>query len=162
MKIVATTLPKGGLHALEKACSLLGVPVEIQHTDYARREIRQTLYIYREPRNMVVSHIFWEGKEPTPENLIACINDYHGFGHIKKALEEYAGWMTDKHTFVISYEELIGSPAGIARLSEHLGVTPTGEEFGQLPGGTDTWHHPHSNWQDHWTDEVEAAYQAYP
>lgn len=152
-----TGIPKAGLHALQKACGLLGVHTSIQHAEYAVKEPGLWIYITREPRNMVVSHVIWEGLDPTPKNLIACINDYHGFGHISKVFKEYEGWLTDQDTLVISYEELTESPAGIEKIAGFMDVPVSGPEFDQLPGGTETWQ-AKENWRDHWTPKVESEF----
>jgi hypothetical protein len=75
---------------------------------------------------------------------------------------EYAGylpWRDDPSTLSITYEALVESPAELGRIAAYLGVPCPEETFEAIPGLTRTWTGAPSNWREHWSAGLQAAWK---
>lgn len=157
--------PKSGNHALAKAVQLLGLPTEaIGHQPYVPRSgawagVRRepSVFIKRDPRNVLISWIRHLGKPVTRGMAMAHMrrwSDAEPYSLVQ-ALGAYEGWLIERDTFVVSYEDLVRDDAALRRLAAHLGVPYLEEAWMFLPGMTRTWNAQHSDYRAVWTPQVE-------
>ncbi len=150
-------LPKCGNHALQKACSLLGVDLPINHLPYQAGQ--RCLFITRHPRNMAISMIQETRRCPvTPVGLLYGLDLCYPGDSLQRLSDDFAGWMTD--ATIIQYEELTASDAGMRKVAGWLGVPYIEGAFEQLPGGTFTWSGNPSDWRKIWTDRAQTKWEA--
>ena len=158
MSLLINACPKHGTHALQKAVELLGQPAgEVHHIPFGESlpvGTTKHLYIYRDPRNAILSWMRWDGKEITDGMLMAAIR---GPKYLP-ATRQYAGWLSDRDTYKVRYESLVADDAIMRDLAEFLGVPYLDSAHPNLPGLTRTWRSDHSDFTKIWTPAVAACW----
>lgn len=163
MKLTINGFPKSGNHALMKACELLGHPAQVEHIPFAQGLPEGTthhIFIKRDPRNVVISALRHIGNHVTPGTILSSFKKFefqrgilHGEGSLVKLMGDYEGWLDDKKTLVVSYEELTNDATGMKMMAEYLG-TPYMGGFENLEGLTMTWNKVHSDFRIVFTSEL--------
>lgn len=149
--ICANGCPKSGTHALLKACELLGKGGRVDHIEYGRLIpdwVTKHVFIYRDPRNVLLSRLRKENVEITTGTIMA---------HAPRLIGEaanYIGWLNEPGLFTCRYEDLISNPETIKKLADYLEVPYREEAFAKLPGRTITWMPEHVDFTKVWNDEL--------
>lgn len=157
--VTVNGFPKAGNHALAKAVQLLGVPCDVCHLPFGEKVETKHIFIKRDPRNVVCSWLRFNGQPVTPGTFLAAFRRFQERSLVEE-MAEYEGWLTDEKTLVVSYEALIDNEAEMRRIAEYLATPYFAGAFETLPGMTKTWFPQHSNYEDIWTVDVEAAWVA--
>jgi hypothetical protein len=148
--------PKMGNHALWKACELLGIATDgVNHiaADEPRGDER-FIFIKRDPRNALVSWVRFNGMPVTQGTLIAAMADY------LPQLPQYEGWLTAPGVLVVSFERLVADDQQMREIASFAGVPYLDDAWPNLPDHTKTWTGRLSDWREHWTPAVDAAWVA--
>jgi len=167
--------PKSGIHALQKACVLLGVAGNLGHDSYASGlpdGYTRSIFLKRDPRNILISWLRFNHIPVTTENLVSAMESLHSELHpdqegksLAVAMAEFEGWRTDPNTLVVSYEELAESPLGMDKVAAFLGVRYPDGAFGKLEGLDEEnkkfYNESHSDYQDVWDAEVQAFWDVH-
>lgn len=159
MGLITNGFPKAGNHALVKACQLLGQPCAVEHIVYADKPEGAFVFIRRDPRNIVLSWLRFQGKPVEPGLFITHFRAFQNASLVEE-MAAYEGWLTDPDTLVVRYEDLIASDAEMRRIAAALGVPYLEGAFEALPGLTRTWNAQHANYATFWTPDVEAVWAA--
>lgn len=157
-RVFANGFPKAGNHALVKACHLLALDCAVEHLPYVGLAPGPTVFIKRDPRNIIMSWLRHSGQAVARGPFMVQIHNFMGKGPIVDQLAAYEGWLNDRDTLVVSYEALTASPVEMQRIAEFAGVEFDPDVFDLLPGLTRTWFPDHSDWQTIWTPQVEKAW----
>lgn len=155
--VTTSGFPKSGNHALVKAVQLLGVDCQIDHLPFGSPVAEKHIFIKRDPRNVVCSWLRFNGLPVTPDGFIAAFRRFQS-GPLVDEMAAYEGWLSDRKTLVVSYEDLIADGGEMARIAWFLGVTCPDEAFADLPGLTRTFFAQHSDYTSIWTPEVAAVW----
>lgn len=155
--ILCNGLPKSGTHALEKAVQLLGQVTELEHVPYADRRDGRQLLIKRHPRNVVISWLRFMSGPITEGKIIHAIQTYDG-GLVGDRFAAYEGYLSDPDAHVVTFENLISDESELRGISEFLACPYIDDAFVNILGLTITWTGKLSNWSDHWTDLIDAAW----
>jgi hypothetical protein len=157
--VYANGIPKSGTHALTKTIQLLGVACELSHSPYASKPDGKTVCTFRNPRNILVSWLRFTGQPVTQGMLIEQMQTFEGEG-IAAAGAKYTPYLTDPAVLCVHYEELWqDGGATVAQIASFLGVPVLDDCYDNIPGLTVSWTGSPSQWQDHWTDIVDAAWK---
>ncbi len=157
MRVLVNGVPKSGTHALKKAVALLGVESDNRHVEYGMQvDHDKHVFIKRDPRNVLLSKVRFEGQPVTQGMVILKMQNFNG-EPFNLVLSRYAPWLTQAPHIVV-YEELISDKSVLRRIAKYLGVHALGDAFSNLPGHTATWNPEHSDYRYVWTAEVEAAW----
>ena len=159
--IFANGFPKSGNHALAKALELLGIPPQVNHRTFAEGLPEGTtkhVFIIRDPRNVVMSAIRFQGKKPTPGTFLAKFRKFEN-GSLIEEMAKYEEWLYS-NTFVTPFEELIADDAEMRAIARYLDIPYIDGAFEELPGLTVTWSGKLSDYRDIWTPEVESAWNS--
>lgn len=152
--------PKSGNHALLKACQLLGLPIpSVNHLPYSKKTSGKHILIIRDPRNILVSKLRFEGSRVTPGMVISKFRLFDKKSLVEE-MAEYEGWLTDPDTLVVKFEELVSDPSIIKKIAEFVDTPYIEGAFEELPGLTRTWTGALSNYQDYWTQDVANVWDA--
>lgn len=158
MTILVNACPKHGTHALQKAVELLGQHVgDIHHIEFGAAlpaGVSKHLYIYRDPRNALLSWMRWDGKSITDGSVMAAIRGQKYIQTIRK----FVGWMTAPEVHQVRYEELVADDGALRGIAAFLGVPYLESAFRNLPGLTRTWNAEHSDFRKVWTPAVAACW----
>jgi len=160
MQLHTNGFPKSGNHALVKACQLLGVPCDVDHRPYAAGlpdGTDRAVFVYRDPRNVIVSKLREDGQPVTPGTFLARFRRFQERS-LRAELADYVGWLSDARVYTVRYESLIASAHTMAALAQYLGVPYLPGAFQELPGLTRTWNPTPSDYRPIWTPEVEHAW----
>lgn len=151
--------PKSGNHALVKACQLLGVPCEVEHRAFADGLPPGTthdVFIYRDPRNIIVSKLREDGQPVTPGMFVQKFRRFRD-ASLKAELAAYQPWR--QHAgWRVRYEALVASATTMEGIALYLGVPYLPGAWQELPGLTRTWTGQPSDYRTIWTPEVEQAW----
>jgi hypothetical protein len=158
--LILNGIAKAGNHALQKACALHGVDLQIHHIYYADKVAGEKyLFITRHPRNIICARL-----QDAMQQRVTPIGLQYGLADlgdtIRKMHVDFLGWLTDPDTTVIRYEELVGSDRVMRQIASALGVAYVEGSWEQLPGGTDTWSGHPSDWTKIWTDKAQAIWES--
>jgi hypothetical protein len=158
-----------GNHALWKACELLGIASNgVNHIEhpaategphiFATRDPAAIegphLFIKRDPRNALVSWVRFEGLPVTQGTLITAMASY------LPQLPLYEGWLTDPDTLVVTFERLVADDQQMREIAAFAGVPYLDDAWPNLPNHTKTWTGRLSDYREHWTPAVDAAWVA--
>jgi len=150
--------PKMGNHALWKACELLGIASSgvqhIPHVDADAVPDGPLVFIRRDPRNALVSWVRFEGMPVTQGTLISATPRYLAM------IAPFEGWLSDPRAHVVRFEDLVASDAAMRGIAAHVGVPYLDDAWPNLPNHTKTWTGRLSDWREHWTPAVDAAWAA--
>lgn len=147
--------PKMGNHALWKACELLGIASSgVNHVEHPADIERPRIFIRRDPRNALVSWVRFEGMPVTQGTLITAMASY------LPQLPRYEGWLTDPDTLVVTFERLVANDQQMREIAAFAGVPYLDDAWPNLPNHTKTWTGRLSDWREHWTPAVDAAWVA--
>lgn len=147
--------PKMGNHALWKACELLGIVTNgVNHVEHPADIERPHIFIRRDPRNALVSWVRFEGMPVTQGTLITAMASY------LPQLARYEGWLTDPDTLVVTFERLVSDDQQMREIAAHCGVPYLDDAWPNLPNHTKTWTGRLSDYREHWTPAVDAAWVA--
>ena len=167
MRILCNGIPKSGTHALLKGLELLGYPrgpvVTWQHTFFPFTEQRwwdKHVFIYRHPRNCLVSYIRWRQRPVTTGHLIGAIYDYLYAMPFADAIRTMQGWLSDPDTHCLRYEDFVANDAALRGVAAYLGSPYYEDAFEHLPGLTETWTGAPSDWNSVWNEQVQAVWVA--
>ncbi len=161
--VITNGFPKAGNHALVKACELLGVPASVIHLPYWRKEEHfeqeglvdpKTIFIKRDPRNIVVSWIRFLRNPVTVGMFLTKFRKFREASLIDE-MANFEPWLTHPNSLVIRYEDLIASEDVIRQIAAFVGVPYLEGAFPELPGATRTWNDVPSDYRTVWTPEVE-------
>jgi hypothetical protein len=159
--MVLTTGPeKAGNHALVKAVELLGIPCEVEHRKYNEGlPVRaKHLFIKRDPRNMILSMLRFEGKQINVGMYLTYFRRYCEQKSLVNYLDKFESWLRHPNTLVIKYEELIESDKVMRQIAEYLGISYIEGSFELLPGITHTWTGMLSDYKVIWTPQIESIW----
>lgn len=158
MKVFANGFPKAGNHALLKALGLLGIPAGINHVPFslADRDFRKVIFIKRDPRNIIMSWLRFNGEAVTPGMFLTRFRRFQDRSLIDE-MGEFEGWL-NCGAFVVAYEDLISKPEPMQEIALRLRVPYLAGAFEALPSHTRTWNAVHSDYRMIWTEEVGAAW----
>ena len=165
-QVLIAAIPKSGNNMMQKACHLLGVEAEYAHTtNYHLADTRRCIYIYRNPRNVLVSALRYRnhqrrgyGTEITTEKLIDVFYDFFN-NSLPSTYQAYSKWMgTNAH--IVRFEDFISNPGEFDKLADYLQVPRRPEAYKELSGGTATWTGSLSDWTQHWSPELDAHWIA--
>lgn len=147
--------PKMGNHALWKACELLGIASSgVNHVEHPGDIERPHIFIRRDPRNALVSWVRFEGMPVTQGTLITAMASY------LPQLPRYEGWLTDPDTLVVTFERLVANDQQMREIAAYCGVPYLDDAWPNLPNHTKTWTGRLSDYREHWTPAVDAAWVA--
>jgi hypothetical protein len=154
MSILINACPKHGTHALQKGVELLGqVAGDVHHIPFGESLPDGTtkhLYIHRDPRNAILSWMRWDGKEITDGTFMAAVR---GAKYLPQT-RQYLGWLNDRDTYKVRYEDLIADDATLRGIAGFLGVPYLDSAHRSLPGLTRTWRSDHSDFTRIWSPVV--------
>lgn len=165
MEIMCVGIPKSGTNLLEKAIRGLGCDAghHVHTSDWRLAERRKVAYIYRNPRDVLVSAARYCGEQRRGgiegDVLLKTFWDFFNCG-LPWVYRSYGGWMRSC-AHVVRFEELAGL-RGVERqgvvvdgMAEWLGV---GKRRLDLVGGTATWTGRLSDWREVWTEGVDRVW----
>lgn len=159
--VYANGIPKSGTHALAKTIQLLGVPCEMAHEPYVSKPGGKTICTFRNPRNIIISWLRFTGQPVTQGMLIETMQTFESEG-IAAAGSKYTPYLTDPDVLCVRYEDLYtDGGATVAQIADFLGVPVLDDCYPNITGLTMTWTGSPSQWQDHWTDAIGAAWKEY-
>jgi hypothetical protein len=159
-------IPKSGTHAAEKACKLLGLKthVDSRHSaNYHLAEDRKVLFIYRNPRDLLISTVRYRSEQQrypfdiSQEKLVEVFFDLAN-ASLPAVLTSFERWF-ETEALSLKLETLVQSPQGINEICDYMGIPHRLDAFYELPGGTATWNDKQSNWKDHWGCEIEKVWK---
>jgi len=156
MKVICNGIPKSGTHALLKAVQLLGVTdTDHEHLAYSSPLHDKHILIIRNPRDVLISWCRWTYKQVTQGFIIGAMAEF------VQHYNDYKPWLTDADTLVIKFEDLISdNGVTIQQIATYLDVPYLTDAYANLPGLTRTWTGNYSDWTEHWTQDIEDAWQA--
>lgn len=161
--MVCNGFPKSGNHALVKACELLGIPAAVEHRRYADGlpvGAAQFLVI-RDPRNILVSLLRFEGKPVTPGMFLTRFRRLEGSRDtLAQGLARFEPWLRHERTHIVRYESLIASEVTMREMAVFADVPYLTGAWEALPGLTATWNQTPSDYRTIWTPDVEAVWIA--
>lgn len=158
--VTTSGFPKAGNHALVKAVQLLGQPCHVEHLTFGSAVKDKHIFIKRDPRNIIVSWLRFNGQPVTPGMFLTAFRRFQSASLVEE-MGEYEGWLADTDTLVVRYEDLVASDAEMRRVAEYMGVPYLDGSFEALPGLTRTWTGPNrSDYKEIWTPEVESSWCA--
>ncbi|MEK9721995.1 MAG: sulfotransferase domain-containing protein [Rhodospirillaceae bacterium] len=161
MTVPANGLPKTGCHALAKTIELLGEPSGVIHQPWDKRPEPKAVTIIRNPRNALVSWLRWRGEPLTQGMLITAMRRYYEDRPLAEQISGYTPYLLSPDYLVVRFEELFSDGGGtVERIAAYLGVPVLDDCYPNIMGLTQTWTGRLSNWEEHWTPEVEAVWQA--
>lgn len=141
--IVVNGCPKSGTHALLKAVELLGQPVDdVHHIPFGQPlpdGVTKHLFIIRDPRNVIISWLRFNGKTVTDGTIMAAAQENDNGTSLLQIADSFLGWLTDANTHVVKFEDLIKDDAALRGIAAFLGVPYLDTAFPNLPGYTITW-----------------------
>ena len=159
MAILVNACPKHGTHALQKAVELLGQHAgEVHHIEYGEAlpsGISKHLYIYRDPRDAILSWMRWDGKAITDGTFMAAVR---GPKYIPTT-QRFVGWLNAPDVHAVRYEDLVSNDGAIRGIASFLGVPYLESAFPNLPGLTRTWNDERSDFRKGWTPAVAACWR---
>lgn len=157
--IITNGFPKSGNHALVKACQLLGVPCDVNHLPFGKlpEETTKHILITRDPRNIVVSWLRFQGMPVTPGMFITHFRKFTADSLVNE-MGTYDGFLTDPNALVVKFEDLIASDAEMRRIAEYLDVPYIDGAFESLPGMTRTWTGEYSDYKKIWAPQVQEVW----
>lgn len=206
--IFMVTIPKSGTHLLQKYIMLLTNkkptyddidtttqgPADIDQKEYflvshgfcsdeaftyvTQNNVR-SFFIYRDPRDQIVSLIHYIKKTPS-HYLYTSFKDkpldeliYTCIDNLPRAYEERLKWITCPGIYTTTFEKLVGSKGGgsdeqqiteLKNIAHHMGIELSDEEIknlsDQLFGGTHTFREGKiGSWRTSFTDEHRAYFK---
>jgi len=166
--VMVIGIPKSGNNVLEKACYLLGLkPTHHKHTtDWHLAEKNKVVYIYRNPRNVLLSAVRYQNeqvrdstKDISPDKLRDMFYDFFNCS-LPYVFRAYEGWMTS-NALIIRFEDLISDKDCMDKIADYCGVEkPSYETFKGLYGAkTPTWSGKLSDWQEVWCPEIDKIWK---
>ena len=155
--VTANGFPKSGNHALVKAMQLLCIDCQIHHLPFGSPVAEKYVFIKRDPRNVLCSWLRFNGQEVTPTRFLGAFRRFQTRPLIEE-LADYEGWLTDRKTLIVRYEDLISDNTEMSRIAGFIEVPYVDGAFEELPGMTRTWFDNHSNFMNIWTPEVAAVW----
>lgn len=162
MVLTCNGFPKSGSHLLVRACELLGVPASVRHIPFSEGVPEDTthhIFIKRNPRDLPISLLRWKNLPVTVGMYLTKYRLFMSYP-LRTEMLEYADWLTDANTFVVSFEALLRDDAELRRIAEYLGVPYIDGAFEDLPGFTVTWiDGNHADHRSIWCDQIEQAWQ---
>ena len=164
--VLVNCFPKSGLHAVWKACYLLGVNAQTGHYGYGHQlpeGVEKHIFVKRDPRNALISAVRFDegthsrGLQVTQGSVIAKFRAYWEKPFIEQ-ISQCEGWLSDPSVLLIKYEDLIASDSEMLRIAEFVGTPWLDDAFENLPGHTRTWNDVHSDYKTVWSDEIERVW----
>jgi hypothetical protein len=159
--VFANGFPKTGNHGLVKACELLGVPASVNYKSFAEGMPPGTthhIHIKRDPRNVVISMLRFNGQPVTPGTFLARFRRFQD-DSIVEEMAQFEPWLADAHTLTVAWEDLIASDATMRQIAAYVDVPYIEGAWERLPGRTYTWNDKHSDFRDIWTRQVASAWR---
>lgn len=176
MNVLINSIPKSGTHALARAVELLGIPylgyltderegdgARIVHLPPGAMDMagRKHLFIFRDPRNVVLSSLRRTGKPLTQGTIISETRAFQGGRSFYDQARPYLGWFSDPAIHAVRFESLLSdggvTVAGIAAV---LGVMAFDDCYPNIIGPTETYTGKLSDWRNYWTPAIEEVWQA--
>jgi|GEM_PF-6045986 len=158
MSILINACPKHGTHALQKAVELLGQHAgDVHHIGFGEpmpEGVSKHLYIYRDPRNAILSWMRWDGRSITDGSVMAAIR---GKRYLQTT-RQFVGWVNAPDVHKVRYEELIADDGAMRGIAKFLGVPYLESAFPNLPGLTRTWNLEHADFRKIWTPALAACW----
>lgn len=165
-EVIVTGIPKSGTNATEKACKLLNAnPSPHQHTaNYRLANQHKVVCVFRHPRNVLVSAVRYQNHQirgmdaaVTEKKMIDQFFDFFN-GSLSASYAAYMKWFGTK-AHILKFEELFephsDNQQTLDALADYLGKPRQWYDPTQLLGGTYTWTGRLSQWQEHWTPELD-------
>lgn len=163
--VLCVGIPKSGTNMTERVCRLLGVsPSPHMHTaNYHLAEDNKVAYVYRNPRNVLVSAVRYRNEQRrgwtldvTQDKLVDVAFDFFN-APIWAVYGGYAKWLTSS-AYCFKYEDMVAGKAADG-LADYLGVARRGDIAALLAdGGTATWTGAPSRWEDVWGEEIDRVW----
>ena len=147
---------------MAKALELLGVPATVNHFPFADGlpdGVTHHVFAVRDPRNVVVSWLRFQGDVVTPGKFLARFRWFDD-APLCESMARFEGWLDDPRTIVVRYEDLIADDREMRRIAAALGIPYVDGAFEELPGLTRTWYARKSDYAEVWTPDVIAAWYA--
>tara|TARA_B100000886_G_C20406732_1_gene485149 strand:- start:750 stop:1589 length:840 start_codon:yes stop_codon:yes gene_type:complete len=145
MRFAGTRTLRKHLHSKnyikKKISSLKNGQYQMAHVDYNSEIAKlieenniKSILIIRDPRQIIISHYkyvsyidtthpindYFKSLKDDNERIMAVINGIPGIVEpIEDILNSYVGWMNDKNTLVVKFEDLIGEKGGGSDFSQH-------------------------------------------
>ncbi len=173
--ILANGISKSGTHYLALCLELMGFPkvyepqpgLSCLMSHWTRVDKLPShdhhILIVRDPRNALISMVRSRSRPLLPGSIISHIRAYPGANDepsIGEFYDRFVGWVDDPDCVVVRYEKML-SDGGltIQKIADRVGGIATGVYETAPLTQTATWTGSPSNWHDHWTPEVEAAWE---
>ena len=150
--IVCNGASKTGTHLLLKAVYLfgsVGFTATHAHKKYGSKIYGKHIHIKRNPRNVLISWLRFTGQDLTDKNLL------RNMPHVINEMNEYLGWLNDKDTLNVSFENLLTDEKEIKRISDFIEVPLSADHFRKLWGDTPTFTNSLSNWRESFSDKIK-------
>ena len=155
--ILSNGHPKTGTHALNKTIQLLGVPSQVVHFPYSEKPEEKSVCIFRNPKNVIISWLRFTGKPVTQGMIIEQIKNHAERG-ILESCSDYTPYL-DTDVLCVRYEELLTDEGEtVEKIAKYLDVPVLEDCYPNIQGMTVTWTGEPSNWEDHWSDEIQKAW----
>ncbi len=175
--IICNGNAKAGRHVLTKTVELLGVPFDRTgirldddvcisghwpHPLYVLKNptsipTGKHIHIVRNPRNMLVSWVRFTRSEVLPGYLIGAFKSFYEDKPIYDEFMDYLPYLSDPAILNVRFEDLIADKED-QRIADFIGVPMLPGILERRPGGTATWTGKLSNWEEHWSDQIEDAW----
>ena len=165
-QLAVTGIPKSGTNALWKACKLLNQKaMHIHTTDTGLLDKMKVVYVYRNPRNVLVSAVRYQNEqlrgmdqEVTQEKLRDSFFNFFN-ARLDTMYDGYAPWL-DSSAYKVSLEAFLKNDQEMRRLAKYLGVGYN-NTWEQLPGDTYTYMEEKSDWRQHWGPEIDSLWEEF-
>lgn len=156
--VLCNGIPKSGTHALVRAVQLLGCETEHVHTPYSDKASGKQILITRNPKNTLISWLRFTGEKVTQGFLMGLFKSYDGYP-LYDSYARYQPYQEDKDTLIVRFEELFSDGgSSLERVADFIGVPLLDDAYDNIEGLTLTYTGKLSDWRDHWSDLVEAAW----
>ena len=151
-------IPKSGTHALERAVQLLGCNTMLAHLPYKQKPPGKQILICRHPKNVMVSWLRFTKGLVTEGFLIGLFKEFDGFP-LFDSFARYEPYLKDPSVLVVRFEDLFSDGGEtLERVASYLETPVLSDAYRNIVGLTVTYTGEHSDWEEHWTDPVEAAW----
>jgi hypothetical protein len=149
--ILCNGTPKAGTHLLKRAVLRFDryfEKAQHAHVSYSQAALigkdRKHIHIVRNPRNVLISWLRFNGIPLTRENII------EEMPKTIKRVRAFLPWLEDPNTLTVKFELLLADPAELQKIADYLGEPLSKDHFKKLWGRTQTFTEDLSNWRDHW------------
>lgn len=165
--LLVVGIPKSGNNLAERACRILGLyPSGHRHTsNYHLAETNKVVYVYRNPRNVLVSALRYRnhqrrGEEDTitQAKLIDVFYDFFN-NNLSSVYQSYSPWMGSS-ACIVKFEDLLKSKDEMNKIAKYMNVQPCNDDrFRLLYGESPTWSGKLSDWKSVWGDEIDKVWK---